>query len=378
VTSSEQTQDQRDSMVSTRRQKQALVEASDPLKDAGILRHVLTFLPGNWLILGAVCRDWQAVYAGIADQQLCGFSVRSILSTRIINREVVMCGTRTTRFSAAVASPAIARLALSCRIMMSDSLQLAAGLHADTVTLIVLRQLGMPLSVLVITAVAVSGRLHIMQQLLRDPQCPTLQPGTLSHCAARSGSISMLNWLRAEGLCGFIKDTCAGAAEWGHLPALQYLHSEGCVWDAQDIARRAARSGSIDLVEWLRQQQGIEFDALILACAAGAGQTAMCEHLRSVGCDWDTSACGLASVGGHLNTLRWLREHDCPWDVRDVCFNAVETSYVDILDYVMEQGQVLDAELLTAVLNHAGAYNQLAAAQWLRQHGAEWRCCACY
>jgi hypothetical protein len=30
------------------------------------------------------------------------------------------------------------------------------------------------------------------------------------------------------------------------------------------------------------------------------------------------------------------------------------------------------AEQLTAALNHAGLFNQLRAAQWLRQHGAEW------
>jgi hypothetical protein len=182
----------------------------------------------------------------------------------------------------------------------------------------------------------------------------------------------MLNWLRAEGFCGFSQDTCAGAAVWCQLPALQYLRSEGCVWDAEEIARRAARSGSIELVEWLRQQQGIVINAGTMARAAGAGKIAMCEHLRSLGCDWNTTACSWTSVGGQLDTLRWLREHDCPWDVGNVCVSAVENSYVDILDYVIEQGEVLDAELLTAVLNHAGAYNQLAAAQWLRQHGAEW------
>jgi hypothetical protein len=43
-----------------------------------------------------------------------------------------------------------------------------------------------------------------------------------------------------------------------------------------------------------------------------------------------------------------------------------------ILDYHIEQGEVPDAAQLTAAPNHAGVFNQLRAAQWLKQHGAEW------
>jgi hypothetical protein len=56
-------------MVFTRRQKQALV-AGNPLRDAGILRNVFSFLPGHWLFLGAVCREWAAVYAALKAQEV--------------------------------------------------------------------------------------------------------------------------------------------------------------------------------------------------------------------------------------------------------------------------------------------------------------------
>jgi hypothetical protein len=42
------------------------------------------------------------------------------------------------------------------------------------------------------------------------------------------------------------------------------------------------------------------------------------------------------------------------------------------LAFVIKQGEVLDAELLTDALNTAGAGNKLQAAQWLRQLGAQW------
>jgi hypothetical protein len=129
---------------------------------------------------------------------------------------------------------------------------------------------------------------------------------------------------------------------------------------------------SIEVVEWLRQEQGDEIRADVMMAAAGGGQTAMCKHLRSTGCDWNADACRRAAECGHLNTLRWLRESGCPCNVKKGCFGKARRGRTDILDFVIEQGAVLDAELLTRTLHRAGARSHLQAAQWLRQHGAQW------
>ena len=275
-------------------QNQALVE-SDPLRDAGILRHVFMFLPGHWLILGAVCKEWQAVYAGMDEEELCCFDVYG----GFVFWQT--CYSKTTLYSAAVASSARARLACRCGLVCTQnnkSLQFIAGLHADIETLTILREGGMPLSNTVVEAVASSGHLDVLQPLLTEQQCPL--PDAFGFYAGRSGSISMLNWLRAEGKYASDADMCAGAAAGGHLSALMHLRSAGCCWDNEDIANYAASSGSIEVVEWVRQQQGIEIDANVLKAAAEAGETAMCEHLRNTGCDWTADACTYAGAEGHL------------------------------------------------------------------------------
>jgi hypothetical protein len=249
-------------------------------------------------------------------------------------------------------------------------MQVNAGLHADVPTLTALCELGMPLSYIALNAVALSGRTDVLKHLLAKQQCAV--PIKLSRYAARSGNLDMLRCLKTDSWCAFNCSTCAGAAEGGHLAVLKYVRSEGCEWDVASIACYAAKSGSIEAVEWLRQQQDIVIDAEVLAWAAGAGQTATCAHLRSTGCDWDTAACSEAALHGHLDTLRWLREHGCPWHVSDVCDNAAANGFPDVLDYVIEQGEVLDADVLTDALNWAGAFNRLETAQWLRQRGAEW------
>jgi hypothetical protein len=151
----------------------------------------------------------------------------------------------------------------------------------------------------------------------------------------------MLQWLKVQTWCTFDTFTCTGAAQRGQLAALKHLRSEGCEWIAGIIVCEAARAGSIEQMQWLRQQQEIEITALTLAYAADRGQTTICEHLRSIGCDWDASACCYAAANGHFETLRWLRASGCPWTVSAVCAGAAQLGSTDILDYVIEQGELL-------------------------------------
>jgi hypothetical protein len=317
------------------------------------------------LFLGSVCSEWRDVYPEVEDQQVCSFDF-------YLKAGLVPCGSKTTPLSVVVASPATARLACEygVQICTQRSVQVNAGLYADIETLTVLRVLGMPLSEIVVKAVALSGRLSVLQHLLSQQQCP--RPEYPSSCAARSGSIDMLKWLRAQSWCEFNLCNCIGAVEGGQLAALKYLRSKGYGWNERTTMRYAAGSGSIELVEWLRLEQGIEIDADAMMAAAGEGQTVMCEHLRSKGCDWDESACYLAALHDKADTLRWLGENGCPWDVSEICMVAACNGFTGILDCIIAQGEVLDAKLLTRALNRAGQLKRLQAAQWLRQHGAQW------
>eukprot|EP00953_Heterococcus_sp_UTEX-ZZ885_P041019 20946-Heterococcus_DN1.PRE.4 len=201
-------------MVSTRRQKQALSIVSNPLKIEVILHQVFSFLPGNWLYLGAVCKEWRDVYAGRAVSEVRSFH---FFSSRGFN---VACGPKTTLYSAAVASPLTVRMAHSCGLAMEDNyhLELRAGLHANIKTLMVLNELGMSLSCALVEAVALSGRLDVLQHLLVEEQCCSM-PSRSSYYAARSGKVSMLKWLQAQGV-GYSYLTCVGAANAGQLATL--------------------------------------------------------------------------------------------------------------------------------------------------------------
>jgi hypothetical protein len=142
--------------------------------------------------------------------------------------ELVNCDCRTTLYSAVAASPATVRLAhhSGLAVGVGADIQFISGLHADIPALGALQDLGMLFTDVLVEGAARSGRLNILQHLIREQQCPV--PRMLSHHAARSGSISMLDWLRAETHCVFNDFTCAGAAYGDHLAALQHLRSGGC------------------------------------------------------------------------------------------------------------------------------------------------------
>jgi hypothetical protein len=296
-------------------------------------------------------------------------------STLYSKSSPVTFGAKTTLSSAAIASPATAKLACKpecgLRFHDDDRLQLIAGQHASVQTLHTLRELGLPFGVVLVSSVALSGRLDILQHLLVEQRLWT-PPCRLSYNAARSGNITMLDWLKRGRWCSFGQDACAGAARAGKLATLQHLRSKGCDWDIYDIACCAAKSGSIEVVEWLRQRRDIVIGATVMSAAASAGHIHMCEHLRSSGCEWDDGACHEAAAADELDTLRWLREHGCPWDSFNVFFDAACRGSIAILEYVAAQGEVLDAEQRLGAMNGAATYNQLQAAQWLRQQGAQW------
>jgi hypothetical protein len=149
----------RERIVQKLRKKQAPVPAVHPFQDVCILQQVLAFLPGNHLFVGAVCKDWKAVYANIQQHQICSISLE-----RKKHFKLAPCGSKTLLYSAVVATPVAARWAHSCGLAVCSNtkLQVIAGFCADVQTLAHFHELGMSLDDTprgpVVDAVALSGR----------------------------------------------------------------------------------------------------------------------------------------------------------------------------------------------------------------------------
>jgi hypothetical protein len=121
---------------------------------------------------------------------------------------------------------------------------------------------------------------------------------------------------------------------------------------------------------------GVQLDEHTLNAAAQSNHLQLCVWLRdSAQCPWHEDACIDAARSNQLALLRWLRDSGCPTgNVGDVALNAVIGcgNDVTVLQYMLEQGLLVEPELLTFVLQQAGLEGHLVAAQWLRQQGALW------
>jgi hypothetical protein len=73
-----------------------------------------------------------------------------------------------------------------------------------------------------------------------------------------------------------------------------------------------------------------------------------------------------------MAVLQWLLEHSCPHNNTLCCWFAAAYGHIAVLVYLQSLGWLTSAVVLRTTLRIAGAFDQLAAAQWVRQQGAEW------
>jgi Ankyrin repeats (3 copies) len=276
----------------------------------------------------------------------------------------------------------------------TELLQSEAGAWADVHTLLAAQELGLQVTDSYMEAAAARGRLPVLQ-LLYDAQGHQLPPKVSAYAAAHA-QMHVLSWLKQIGVtfdselikvaaqhgsvdvlqflydhgCAGDETTAAAAAAWGNLEALQFLRSHGCPW-ADDISCDAANGGSVPLMRWLLEQ-GVEVNTATVGIAARDGHLQLCQYLRAEGCAWDFHATIMACKFGRTAVVQWLIEHDCPYKERACCLHAAINGHIAVLAYLQSLGWLTSVDLLAEALNRAGAASQLAAAQWLRQQGAEW------
>jgi hypothetical protein len=162
----------------------------------------------------------------------------------------------------------------------------------------------------------------------------------------------------------------SAAGMYADVVTLKAAHAQGMQYSISAMYG-AVRCNELSVVQFLRAQ-GCAWHELAFMTAARRGDTAMCAYLHAERCPWNTTTCYIAAISGHGSTLRWLREHGCPWTAEHYHTSVAEGGSIDAMLYLQQQGIVFTAEMLTEMLNTASAHSKLAAAQWLRQQGAEW------
>jgi hypothetical protein len=323
-------------MLAPREKRCSSADSSNPLLDLGILQNVLSYIgPGHRLFIAPVSKCWNDTYIAVKSQQLtvCDESGFPYIET---------CDPQMTLYSSVLASPARVQLAheagLDCN---TRAYQRSAGKHADTATLAAAHDLGMEYTSSTMAGAAQRNKLAEVQYL-HNQDCPW--PSWLFEEAARSGRLELLRW----------------------------CHEHGCPGDVELVTHHAAAKGDIDMMAWILQQPGASLHKIYMQQAVYKGHIGMCQFLHSQQCQWHERCTGDAAAGGYLELLRWLVNNGCPWSAQELCMEAARGGSVAVLEYLREQELLTSVAMLTDMLSKAGAFEGLAAAQWLKEQGAEW------
>jgi hypothetical protein len=223
-------------------------EGSRALEDAGILQHVLLFVgPGCYLLAGTVNKAFHECYALVPDKVVYLDGPHTVTSGMTTMRAVFR--------SAACAEEA-------CNAGLQPSVHNKA-------------------------LYKVIGRCASIPALEKAFQCGLKRTSSVCRGAAAAGNLAKLQWMHLQQGCPLDNKITETAAKDGNLDMLMWARSRGCEWQEDCIANWAAESGNLDMLDWLSDQDDIYFTAKTMRCAAGSGNTAMCQFVRAVDCDWN-------------------------------------------------------------------------------------------
>jgi hypothetical protein len=120
------------------------------------------------------------------------------------------------------------------------------------------------------------------------------------------------------------------------LSTFVWAVANGCPRQRAATCETLARGGHLEVLKWAREHS-CEWDEWTCARAAAGGYLEVLRWAREHGCPWnevledeETDCCAQAAQFGHLEVLKWLREHNCPWD-SFTCALAAQGGHLEVL-----------------------------------------------
>lgn len=234
---------------------------------------------------------------------------------------------------------------------------------------------------------------------LVDHGCTIEDDGWPTVCAAKSGSIRAIDWLRDRGCpwhpdlvgtviwsksaeqvhaathailggCPWRDDTQAAVVYAGHVDLLRAMLDRGLVIDS-DLCRQAVDAGHVACVTLLCQR-GAAWSPKHCSVAAGKGRLDLVQMLRAAGCPWDAAVFSAAVFGGHVCVVTWLHDRGCPRDAHATTLAAF-AGRLDLLRWLLADGCPYDQ-----TATHMATMNgHLDALVLLHEAGCPWTADTC-
>lgn len=178
------------------------------------------------------------------------------------------------------------------------------------------------------------------------------------------------------------------ASRSGSVEVLDFIEQgRNLVEELDTIAMCASARGHINVIQWA-QKRGYRFTLKYTISAARNNQIRVLEYMRDAWTDETTAN------AGSLETLKWLRQHKCPWSestligaaqdnmkdmfmwalqnacpVSGVLPHVIDAGWVDAIESMYQMGHPMD---MTSCMYYTLTRGNLEMAQWFLHHGANW------
>ena len=193
--------------------------------------------------------------------------------------------------------------------------------------------------------------------------CPFEWGPKLAAKMARHGCLHALLWGHHHML-RWDKETPNQAARHGHLEVLERVHKAGCPAHMNEVAHEAVLGGHMNVLEWIGFWHSQVFrNHLMTQTACEYGHLEVLKWLRSHRCPWNTYCLASAAKNGHMAILEWAPHNGATVSLSgDEIANAAKNGHLHAIIWMRERGWNLDAR---ACANAAdGGY--LEVLQYLR------------
>ena len=412
-----------------------------PLNDEETLAAVLEYVgPCEHLYVAWVCREWRADYykqypknAGKTSiAAVCGSPARIKLACEIrqgFKALWAQLDVRIQTLAGRLASQETLTTALESGLTLGEFVTHGSAIAGDyRKSLWLLQRVKRQMTDALCCNAATGGSVELMQYL-RDEGCSVIST-TVMKAAAAAGQLKMVQYLQSIG--GELAETVMDAAARGaHMHVLTWLRERECPYNLTTLWLVAHKVSKAELLYWLLDEFGAAIAQnygtdLLLQCAVNCKELPAFQRVAYLtgelaGWRWTDIFSHAIEQGSHdilewiwnnhassiqliqylygsafpqnlerqpkkatvdvLRMIRWLHEVvQCPWDPFRLACTALYHAQIEVLEYLLQQGEVFTSEELTQLLKNAGdgdlnQSNNLAQQECckrLRQLGAEW------
>ncbi len=119
------------------------------------------------------------------------------------------------------------------------------------------------------------------------------------------------------------------------IARLVWARADGCPWDSRTCL--TAAGGGAPGGSQVRAREWLPLERVDVQCCRWRRPPGGSQVCTRDDCPWDEATCRGATLGGHLELLKYAHENGCPWN-EVTCRAAAQGGHLDLLKYARANG----------------------------------------